>query len=364
MSDHRGRSARHRLIVALDVPTHQAAIELVETLDHVSFFKIGLPLLFAKGDIGELLDRIQRAREDDGGIFVDLKLAGDIGDTITRFVEVADGLGIRFITLADAAAPAINEHAIAAGRAARERLRTVSPEFLMVPLLSSLAGPTTGSGIAGDDYIVERGRMLLDRGCDGLIVSGEAIGRCREAFPTATLVSPGIRPEGSRRTMIMFVLLLPCRATRASTKRSWQLEGEVQPGGAGGAGAAGARQLGADYLVVTGRPIIEADIPRDAAERIINEIAYAESNLKRPIREGTYLERQKASYNRMRPELEHEHLWKWVVFHEEELAGVFGGFEAAAEEAVSKFGRGPFMIKQIGASEEITLPASLMYHPV
>ena len=334
MSDHRGRSARHRLIVALDVPTHQAAIELVETLDNVSFFKIGLPLLFAKGDIGELLDRIQRAREDDGGIFVDLKLAGDIGDTITRFVEVADGLGIRFITLADAAAPAINEHAIAAGKAARERLRTVFPEFLMVPLLSSLAGPTTGSGIAGDDYIVERGKMMLDRGCDGLIVSGEAIGRCREAFPTATLVSPGIRPEGSRHDdHVRFTT--PARAI----------------------------QLGADYLVV-GRPIIEADIPRDAAERIINEIAYAESSLKRPIREGTYLERQKASYNRMRPELEHEHLWKWVVFHEEELAGVFGSFEAAAEEAVSKFGRGPFMIKQIGASEEITLPASLMYHPV
>ena len=334
MSDHRGRSARHRLIVALDVPTHQAAIELVETLDNVSFFKIGLPLLFAKGDIGELLDRIQRAREDDGGIFVDLKLAGDIGDTITRFVEVADGLGIRFITLADAAAPAINEHAIAAGKAARERLRTVFPEFLMVPLLSSLAGPTTGSGIAADDYIVERGRMMLDRGCDGLIVSGDAIGRCREAFPTATLVSPGIRPEGSRRDdHVRFTT--PARAI----------------------------QLGADYLVV-GRPIIEADIPRDATERIINEIAYAESSLKRPIREGTYLERQKASYNRMRPELEHEHLWKWVVFHEEELAGVFGSFEAAAEEAVSKFGRGPFMIKQIGASEEITLPASLMYHPV
>ena len=44
MTELRGKD---RLIVALDVPTHDAALALVDELENVSFFKIGLELLFA-----------------------------------------------------------------------------------------------------------------------------------------------------------------------------------------------------------------------------------------------------------------------------------------------------------------------------
>ena len=55
-----------RLIVALDVPTHGEALNLVEELSNVSFFKIGLEL-FLKGDILSLVKRLQDARAGDGG---------------------------------------------------------------------------------------------------------------------------------------------------------------------------------------------------------------------------------------------------------------------------------------------------------
>ena len=43
-----------RLIVALDVPTHDAALKMVDTLENVAFFKVGWELGFA-GDLLALL---------------------------------------------------------------------------------------------------------------------------------------------------------------------------------------------------------------------------------------------------------------------------------------------------------------------
>ena len=54
---------------------------------------------------------------------------------------------------------------------------------------------------------------------------------------------------------------------------------------------------------------------------------------------------------------------RWVVFHAEKLEGDFDSFEAAAEFAAKKFGRGPYLIRQVGAAGVI-LPASVMYRPV
>ena len=68
--------APDRLIVALDVPTADEALQAVETLDNVTFFKIGLQL-FITGDLSRLLQQLRGKH-----IFVDLKLPGDIGNTI------------------------------------------------------------------------------------------------------------------------------------------------------------------------------------------------------------------------------------------------------------------------------------------
>lgn len=67
-----------------------------------------------------------------------------------------------------------------------------------------------------------------------------------------------------------------------------------------------------------------------------------------------------AAYNVMRQELETNHTGKWVLFHERTLVSMHDSFESAAEEAVHKFGRGPYLIRQIGAPP-VVLPASVMY---
>ena len=68
-----------------------------------------------------------------------------------------------------------------------------------------------------------------------------------------------------------------------------------------------------------------------------------------------------AAYERMRPDLEVQHTGKWVLVHDGQLLKVFDDFEAAASDAVRSFGRGPYLIRQVGAPP-VTLPASVMYH--
>lgn len=70
-----------------------------------------------------------------------------------------------------------------------------------------------------------------------------------------------------------------------------------------------------------------------------------------------------AAYEAMRPELESSHLGEWAVVHDGNLIGTYPSFDLAARDAVHRFGRGPYLIRQIGAAE-FTLPASVMYVPV
>ncbi len=75
------------------------------------------------------------------------------------------------------------------------------------------------------------------------------------------------------------------------------------------------------------------------------------------------LTREIAAYEDMRNTLETDHLGKWVIVHDEKLVALHDTFEAAAEEAMGRFGAGPYLIRQVGAGP-ITLPASALYNPV
>ena len=67
-----------------------------------------------------------------------------------------------------------------------------------------------------------------------------------------------------------------------------------------------------------------------------------------------------AAYQRMEQELKATLNGKWVLIHDGKLINSFDSFESAADEAVEKFGRGPFLIRQVGAPPA-TLPISVMY---
>ena len=229
-------TGKDRLIVALDVPTVDEAFGIVERLDNVSFFKVGLQL-FMTGGLQALLQSLSQKQ-----VFVDLKLPGDIANTIAAVIDQCVTMRVRFLTVSES----MPIPAIRAARAARDARHSDDPKLLTVPLLSSLdasdlpAVADTGANL--ETVILKRAHAAVEAGCDGMIASGQAIQVCRRAFSSAIIVSPGIRPAG---------------ASTDDHKR------HTTP--------AEAVRLGADYLVV-GRPILKDSDPRGAASRIIDEI--------------------------------------------------------------------------------------------
>ena len=67
-----------------------------------------------------------------------------------------------------------------------------------------------------------------------------------------------------------------------------------------------------------------------------------------------------AAYDRMRAELEIDHMGKWVLIKDGQLIALYESFEQTASDAVRRFGRGPYLIRQVGAPP-VTLPASVMF---
>jgi orotidine-5'-phosphate decarboxylase len=236
MATHNQLRGADRLIVALDVPSIDDALHAVDELDNVSFFKVGLQL-FMTGGFPTLLQALRGKR-----LFVDLKVPGDISNTIAAVVDMCVQHDVAFLTLSESM-PANAIRVAAETRNARGR---AEPKFLIVPLVSSLDADDVTDAIGGDDletYVLKRAKRALDAGCDGIIASGDAIAWCRAAFPPPTvIVSPGIRPAGS---------------TQDDHKRLTTPSDAIR--------------LGADYLVV-GRPIMRAPDPRAAADGVIREI--------------------------------------------------------------------------------------------
>jgi hypothetical protein len=72
------------------------------------------------------------------------------------------------------------------------------------------------------------------------------------------------------------------------------------------------------------------------------------------------IDREIAAYETFRNDLEAHKMGRWIVIHNEKIVGDYETFDAAAKDAVAKFGRGPYLIRQVGASS-ITLPASVAY---
>ena len=70
-----------------------------------------------------------------------------------------------------------------------------------------------------------------------------------------------------------------------------------------------------------------------------------------------------SAYEEQRSRLEAEHLGKWVLFYDHKLIGAYDDFQEVANQAVTRFGRGPYLIRQVGAPP-ISLPASVQYRPV
>ena len=77
----------------------------------------------------------------------------------------------------------------------------------------------------------------------------------------------------------------------------------------------------------------------------------------------TVLSDEIAAFEGMRNKLETDHLGKWALVHQGALIDTYDSFEDAATVAVARFGKGPYLIRQIGAPP-VSLPASVLYRPI
>lgn len=230
-----GIQPAERLIVALDVPTIADARQIVGDLQGVvSFFKIGMQLQFAGG-----LDLSKELVASGKKVFLDSKLL-DIEQTVESAVRSIALLGATFLTVHG------NGRMIDAAIRGRGSTKL---RILSVTVLTNLDAfdlQDLGYSCSPEELVLIRAQKALEAGADGVITSGQEAEKIRAlAGGKLTIVTPGIRPNGAeigdqRRVMT------PGKAIRA----------------------------GADYIVV-GRPILQADNRRDAAIRIVEEIADA-----------------------------------------------------------------------------------------
>ena len=67
-----------------------------------------------------------------------------------------------------------------------------------------------------------------------------------------------------------------------------------------------------------------------------------------------------SAFEAMKADLQKNHPGKFVVLKGDALVGVWDTLDAAAQDAVQRFGRGPYLIRQVGAPPTV-LPASVMF---
>ncbi len=226
-----------RVIVALDYPNQDKALELVDRL-HPSLcrLKVGKEMFTRLGP--PFVEELSNRGYD---VFLDLKFH-DIPNTVAAACDAAADLGVWMINL----------HACGGRRMmekARERLdaRSSRPLLVAVTILTSLTGDEIREiGFSGDpaENVSRLANLTQQAGLDGVVCSPREAEMLRRTLgEDFLLVTPGVRPnqaaaDDQRRVMT------PTDAMRA----------------------------GSSYLVV-GRPITGAADPVDALQAINREIA-------------------------------------------------------------------------------------------
>jgi orotidine-5'-phosphate decarboxylase len=227
-------AAKDKIIVPLDVPTAQAARELIEAIGGaVGFFKVGNQLFTSAGP-----NIVKEVRASGSKVFLDLKYH-DIPNTVRHAVESASALGVDMLTIHLSGGRAMCEAAVV-GRGMSNVL------ILGVTVLTSLNDVALSEvGFRGsvEDEVLLLAELAKNVGITGLVASPQELCILRERFGSLfTTVIPGIRPTWSESG----------DQKRILTPRQ-------------------AAEAGADYLVI-GRPITASKDPKTALQRIVDEL--------------------------------------------------------------------------------------------
>jgi len=226
-----------KIIVALDFPSQNPALELVDKLDPSKCrLKVGKELFTRSGP--QLVEGLQKRGFE---VFLDLKFH-DIPNTTSAAVAAAADLGVWMV----------NVHASGGEKmmaACRERLETFGadrPLLIAVTVLTSMnADDLAGIGITDSPEAQVSRLATLTKNCglDGVVCSAQEAPKLKaEQGADFKLITPGIRPltadKGDQQR-----IMTPTDALKA----------------------------GSDYLVI-GRPITQASDPLAALEAIHSEV--------------------------------------------------------------------------------------------
>jgi orotidine-5'-phosphate decarboxylase len=232
---------RNPIIVALDVPAVDSALELAGQLAPVcGGFKIGSELFTTAGP-----DIVRKIRARGALVFLDLKFH-DIPNTVAKAVAAATRLDVQMLTVHAGGGTEMLKAAEKAAEETAYKMGRTPPLVLGVTVLTSL--DSTGLREVGLDVNVEYqvrrlASVATKAGLRGLVCSPLEIAALRKAIPTQVqLVVPGIRTGAEKAD----------DQKRTMTPRE-------------------AMAAGANWLVI-GRPVYAAENPRAAAEKILESL--------------------------------------------------------------------------------------------
>ena len=225
---------RERIIVALDLPTREAALDAATQIrDQVGWVKVATTLFSATGP-----RIVEELRALGLRVFLDLKFH-DIPAQVLGAVRSATGSGAQLLTVHASGGRAML--AAAAEGAADSDCKVVA-----VTVLTSLdTNDLADIGVADTPQVqVPRlARLAFESGVHGIVCSPKELDALRPELPSPfIMVTPGIRPAGAQ-TDDQKRIMTPSDAIRA----------------------------GADYLVI-GRPILKAPNPNEAAQQIVDSV--------------------------------------------------------------------------------------------
>jgi orotidine-5'-phosphate decarboxylase len=231
-----------RLVVALDVPVLERAVELIERLSPLGvIFKIGYEAVYGYGDaIRDVLERREAS------YMLDVKLH-DIPRTVHAAVRSLVRPGVELLTV-----HALGGHTMlaAAVEAAEERaaeLHIPAPRILAITVLTSIAPEDLNElGLQGGpgENAIRLAALARDARCAGVVCSVGELADVKKFFGHDFLaLTPGIRPIGTSHG----------DQQRVATPRE-------------------ASDAGADYIVV-GRPIVGDADPVSAARAILDDLS-------------------------------------------------------------------------------------------
>lgn len=222
------------LVLALDLPSAQAALAMVDRLPGLRWVKVGSILMTREGP-----PLVLALRERGLKVFLDLKWH-DIPNTVAGAVLAAVELEVSLVTVHTLGGSRMME---AAAKAAAGRTRLVGVTVLTSHDDESL-GVVLGRDRADAGTEVARlARAALQAGLDGVVCSPREVAMLRKQLGhQPLLVVPGIRQQSD----------VAGDQVRTATPRA-------------------AVEAGATHLVV-GRPILESPNPGEAYHRILESM--------------------------------------------------------------------------------------------